>query len=94
LAVAVLVHLVVVFFQVPELGSEARCGGANADVSLCADTRISTETTLDYFGLVELPVYFAGFNVEYLHYVLFLAEFVAVLGVSTSFLRTGHITTE
>lgn len=74
LVASLVLHLVLVFGQIPDLTGGSRCGGSDVDVKLCTDIQVQTEVTKKFFGVLELPVYWNGFNVEYVHYFLFGAE--------------------
>lgn len=80
--------LYTMFFSFSFQSTNPDCTVGNASdkqVKMCMGTDISTETTKPYlFGLLELPVYKWGFNIEYLHSAAFLfTGLITVLGLAT-----------
>jgi len=76
------------FFSISIQATNPDCSVGNSgdkQVKMCMGTDISTQTTKPYlFGLLELPVYRWGFNIEYLHYAAFLITgLLAVSGFAT-----------
>lgn len=59
--------------------------GLEKDVQMCTGMDIHAEITKPYlFGLIDLPVYRLGYNIEYLHTIFFIIDgILIVLGIFT-----------
>lgn len=46
--------------------------GSEMREALCVSQSVDTKVYKEYFGFVELPVYFAGYDIDFLNKILFL----------------------
>lgn len=49
--------------------------------NICFDSKISTTVTKQYFGIIRLPVYKAGYNIEIVHFAF--AAYILLLSSIT-----------